>query len=94
MTDEPQHRRSIDSLIGKCKNLWDWFDNRQIDRHIASVAIFAVTWKLTEWAMTYAALHPDKPGLEVAAIIAALTGPWSLAQAAALKFYFDSRDKP
>lgn len=87
-------RRWTDSWVGRCANLWDWFDRRQIDRHLASIAIFAVTWKLTEWAMAFAGSHPEKPGLEIAAIIAALTGPWSLAQAAALKFYFDSRDKP
>lgn len=87
-------RRKTDTWIGRCANLWDWFDGRQIDRHVASLAIFAVTWKMTEWAMAYATLHPDKAGLEVAAVIAALMGPWSIAQAAAIKFYFDSRDKP
>ena len=72
---------------------WDFIDNRAIDKHVASICIFSVTWKLTEWAMTYATTNADKFGVEIAAIIAALTGPWTIAQAAALKFYFDSRDK-
>lgn len=83
-----------ESLLSCAARFWDWVDERQIDRHVASLAIFAVTWRLTTWAMAFASAHPDKSGLEVAAIIAALTGPWSIAQAAALRFYFDSRDKP
>lgn len=91
---DPQQRRWSDPLVQKCANIWDFIDNRQIDRHLASIAIFAVTWKLTEWLMSYVTAHPEKPGLEVAAIIGAFMVPWSAAQAAALRFYFDSRDKP
>ena len=87
-------RRWTDGWLHKCASLWDWFDNRQIDRHLASLAIFFLSWKITSWAMGYADLHPDKSGVEVGAVIAALMLPWSAAQAAALKFYFDSRDKP
>jgi hypothetical protein len=70
---------------------WDFIDKRDIDKHMVTLAILWGTVKLTEWAMAFAAAHPDKPGLELAAIIAAVTGPYMGLQAAAIKFYFDSR---
>lgn len=70
---------------------WDFIDKRDIDKHILSMGIFYGTVKLTEWAMLFAATHAAKPGIEVAAIIAAVTGPYMALQAAAIKFYFDSR---
>lgn len=85
-------RRRTDSLVAKCGALWDWFDKRQIDRHTASLLIFWITWKITTWAMTFASAEA-RPGLEVAAIIGAVTAPWAAVQGAAIKFYFDSRDK-
>jgi hypothetical protein len=71
--------------------LWDWIDSRDVDKHIVSLCILYGTVKVTEWAMAFAALHADKAGIEIAAIIAAVTGPYMALQAAAIKFYFDSR---
>lgn len=70
---------------------WEFFDKRDIDKHLVTLAILWGTVKLTEWAMVFAAAHPDKPGLEIAAIIAAVTAPYMGLQAAAIKFYFDAR---
>lgn len=70
---------------------WDFIDKRDIDKHTISVCIMYGTIKVTEWAMLFASMHPDKPGLEIAAIIAAVTTPYMALQAAAIKFYFDSR---
>lgn len=70
---------------------WDFVDKRQIDKHALSVGIFLGTVKVTEWAMTFANLHPEKSGIETAAIIAAVTAPYMALQAAAVHFYFDSR---
>lgn len=71
--------------------LWDFIDKRDIDKHTISVCIMYGTIKVTEWAMTFAHAHADKTGMEIAAIIAAVLGPYSLLQAAAIKYYFDSR---
>lgn len=81
-------------MIKTFERLWDWVDRRQIDKHALSVGIFYGTVKLTEWAMLYAAAHPDKPGIDIAAIIAAITAPYMALQAAAIKFYFDARATP
>ena len=70
---------------------WDWIDQRDIDKHTLSIGILWGTVKLTEWAMVFASANASRPGLEVAAIIGAVTAPYMALQAAAIKFHFDSR---
>ena len=77
-------------MISTLTRVWDWIDKRDIDKHLLSMAVFYGTAKQVTWAMAFAAASP-RPGLEVAAIIAAVTGPYAALQAAALKFYFESR---
>ena len=69
---------------------WDFIDARDIDKHFVSLAILSGTILITQWAMHFAT-HGDRPGLEIAAIIAAVVGPYSALQAAALSFYFRAR---
>jgi hypothetical protein len=70
---------------------WDFIDKRDIDKHTVSVCIMYGTIKITEWAMVFAHAHSEKTGIEIAAIIAAVTAPYMALQAVAIKFYFDSR---
>ncbi len=70
---------------------WDWIDQRDIDKHIVTLCVLWGTKILTDWAMAFAVASATRPGLEVAAVIAAVTGPYMALQAAAIKFYFDSR---
>ena len=89
----PQNRRT-DGLgwIGKKLSLlWDFIDTRDIDKHLASLAILYGTIKVTEWAMAFATAHPDKSGIEVAAIIASVLVPYNALQAAAISYYFKAR---
>jgi len=73
---------------------WDWIDERDIDKHLVSLAIMYGTIKVTEWSMKYAMTYPaEASSAGSAAIIAAVTGPYMVLQAAAIKFYFDSRTK-
>lgn len=69
---------------------YDWIDQRQVDKHAVSLVILFGTVLVTRWAMHFAE-NGDRPGLEVAAIIAAVNGPYSLLQAAAIAFYFKAR---
>jgi len=71
--------------------IWDWIDKRDIDKHVVSIVVLYGTKILTDWAMAFATANAGKPGLEIAAIIAAVTGPYMVLQAAAIKFYFDAR---
>ncbi len=89
----PTQRRRTDGWFGWLTRVWDWVDSRDIDKHIVSVVIMWGTYRLTAWSMEFAALTVSKPGYDVAATIAAVTGPYMALQAAAIKFYFDSRGK-
>jgi hypothetical protein len=69
---------------------WDFIDKRDIDKHVVSLSILVATVHVMRWAMKYAEVTP-MPGIEIAAVIAAVLAPYMAMQAAALKFYFDSR---
>lgn len=86
MTDETALK-----WFGFLTRFWDWVDARDIDKHAVSVAVMYGTYTLTHWAIAFAALHPEKPGLEIAAIITAVTAPYMVLQGAAIKWYFDAR---
>lgn len=77
--------------VKRASEFWDFIDNRDIDKHAASVFVMIGTWRLTEWAMAYAAAYHTKSGVEIAAIIAAVTAPYMALQAAVLAFYFKAR---
>jgi len=80
------------SIAQTVSHVWDWVDKRQIDVTAVSVTILYGSFKILLWSLEYAT-HANRPGLEVAAIIAAVAGPWSLMQGAALKFIFEARTK-
>lgn len=69
--------------------LWNWIDDRDIDKHAVSVAILYGTKIITDWAMAFANSHADSP--QAALIIAAVSAPYMALQAAAIKFHFDAR---
>lgn len=74
--------------------LWDWVDSRGVDKHLVSICILFGTVRVTEWAMAYANSHASaENALGIAAIIGAVGTPYMALQAAAIKFYFDSRGR-
>lgn len=77
-------------LARRASEFWDWVDKRDLDKHAVSLAVLYGTVKITAWAMQYAT-KADRPGLEVAAIIAAVSAPYMALQAAAIAFYFKAR---
>lgn len=89
MTLGDPRRRSEDQ--GWLTRWWDWIDERDIDKHALSLGIFYGTIKVTHWAMEYASAFTLKSGIEVAAVIAAVTAPYMALQAAAISFYFKAR---
>jgi hypothetical protein len=70
---------------------WDFIDKRDIDKHVTAWLSFYITWFLINWILNFVWVYPDKPGLEVAAIVAAVLMPWTPVQAAVVKWYFESR---
>lgn len=79
--------------IGLVGRLWDWVDDRDIDKHLVSLAILYGTVAITRWAMHYADGHADKAGLEVAAVMGSILAPYMALQAAAISFYFKARTR-
>lgn len=78
-------------LALRASQFWEFIDKRDIDKHAVSLGIFYGTIKVTGWGMAYASSFTTKSGVEVAAVIAAVVAPYMALQAAALKFYFESR---
>lgn len=80
-------------LALRMADFWTWVDRRQIDAYAVSCIILYGTISITNWAMSFVDKHPDKPGLEVAAIIGAVMVPWSGLQAACVKWLFEARQR-
>lgn len=72
---------------------WDWIDTRGIVRRVVLGVAVWMTWRVSVWAMGYAEAS-DKPGVEVAAIIAAATAPVTLFAGSVFKAYVESRGAP
>lgn len=89
MDSTPERRRSEDN--GRLTRIWDAFDARDIDKHLMSWMVFAVTIWIVWWATHFVENHPDKPGLEVAAVLGAVMVPWTPLQAAVVNWYFRAR---
>ena len=78
-------------IAARGREFWDFIDKRQIDKHIVSVTILYGTVIVMQWAMGFAAEndHGVMTGVDMAAVIAAVTAPYMALQAVALKWYFD-----
>lgn len=93
---DTQRRRADDGgwacwLAKRLSETWDFVDRRDIDKHVTAWAVFGMTFYLGDWVLDYVFAHPDKPGLEVAAIVTAIMLPWTPVQAAVIKWYFEAR---
>ena len=75
-----------------------WFfsllDKTGIVRRAYLLATFFMTWQVLGWAMRYAEVNAARPGIEVAAIIGAVSAVVAAVQGFAFKQYLDSRDTP
>lgn len=62
-------------------------------RKTVSWVVLYVTLRSLEWSFEYTISQSGKPGIETAAVIAAVMGPISLMQAAVIKFYFEANTR-
>lgn len=72
---------------------WDFVDQRGVIRRIVLGIAIWMTWRVSMWAMIYAETS-TRPGLDIAAIIAAVTGPVTIFGGYAFKAYIVSRVEP
>ena len=66
------------------------FRRHKLFRRLLFVWMMVLTYHVFLWAMDFAT-HTQKTGMEVAAIIAAITGPLSALQGYVFKMYNDAR---
>lgn len=69
--------------------LWDWAEKRKIAAHAVMAVAITLTIRIVEWVMDFPYDNVSYTGMEVAAIQAAVLGPWGLMQGAMFKFYYD-----
>lgn len=105
------HRRATDAgLVARTvfvgSKFWDFVDERDIDKHLTAIIICVFfLWAavdITRWGYAFATnwLEAAKAGkaisgMEVAAVIAAILGPWGIIASAVIpttiNFYFKAR---
>lgn len=69
---------------------WDWVDHRSVVRRVVLFVTLWMTWAAFHWAATFAATS-DKLGIDIAAIIAAVTAPISVLQGYVFRVYSEGR---
>jgi hypothetical protein len=74
-------------------SFWDWIDKRGIVRRVVLAAAILMTWQVSDWGMMFAA-SCKLPGLEIAAIIGAVTAPVTLFAGSVFRAYVESRRAP
>jgi hypothetical protein len=72
---------------------WDWIDERAIIRRVVLFVTLWMTWRSFTWAAEFANSMPDKSGMDMAAIIAAVTAPITYLQASVFNTYSAGRKK-
>lgn len=70
---------------------WTWVDSRAIVRRIVLFVTLWMTWQAFTWAGVFA-MTSDRPGMDVAAIIAAVTAPISVLQGYVFQVYTKGRE--
>lgn len=72
------------------KTLWEALDRHFVVRRLALLVLLALTWRGFEWAMSYAATSP-RTGVDLAAVIAAVTAPLAWLQKTVVELYNAAR---
>jgi len=70
---------------------WDWFDYRDVDKHIIAIATMFMTYFIVKWSMSFAEANASKSSMDIAAVLGVINAPYMALQAAVLKFYFEAR---
>ena len=79
-----------EALENGLTRFWDWLDNRGVIRRVVLGVAIWMTWEVSAWSMWYA-VGNARPGLEIAAIIGAVTAPVAAFGGYVFKVYLDSR---
>lgn len=72
------------------ERFWEWVDRRQVVRRIAFFTTLWMTWQAFTWAAVFAETS-SRVGIDVAAIIAAVTAPVAALQGYIFSSYSQGR---
>ena len=70
---------------------WEWLDNRTIVRRLLLLGTSWMVWDSYEWCKSFAE-STERDGLQIAGIIAAVTGPVTLLLKFVLDNYSEARE--
>jgi hypothetical protein len=77
---------------------WEWFDRRDVDKHIVVLLVMVATYRITQWGMdsyrdwiAAAATGHMVSGVEAAALVAAVMAPWAYIVQGVVAWYFKTR---
>ena len=106
MSEEPNRRAVERGVIGVAattirvtsRTFWHWFNTNHIDSISVLVITLIMSYQVLRWAFNFpydVMVHEGAKysGTDVAAILAAILGPWGLMQAGLVKWYMEMRAK-
>jgi len=86
-----QPPKEVSMIVATMTMLWDWFDKRDVEKHIVAMATLFVTFGVIKWSMHYADVNEARNGTDIGLIIAAINVPLAAFQTAVIKWYFEAR---
>lgn len=86
---EPPHQ--VSKILATMSAFWDWFDKRDVDKHMVAIGSLLVTYQVVRWSMHYAEIESARPGSDIALVLGAIGVPLMTLQTAVIKWYFESR---
>jgi len=86
---EPPHHVSL--ALATMTALWDWFDKRDVEKHLVAFLTLVVSYQVICWSMGYADRNHERTGTDISLVLAAINVPITAFQAAIVKWYFSAR---
>jgi hypothetical protein len=83
--------REVNVILAIMSAFWNWFDERDVEKHLVALSTLILTYKILNWSMGYAASETVRSGTEIAAVLASINVPMAGLQAAVINFYFKAR---
>lgn len=74
------------------ERVFNFIDERHVVRRVAFFLVLGLTTKTLLWTLDFASTSP-RPGVDIAAIIAAVWAPLTALQAAIIALYNQGRDR-
>jgi hypothetical protein len=84
-------KAKLQEILDLMGMFWDWFDQRDVEKHVVAMATLYASYLVISWSMVYATANVARSGTDIAAVLAAINVPMTAFQAAVVKWYFNAR---